>query len=279
MTARFAAVLGTPIAHSLSPVLHRTAYAELGLTGWSYRAIECDEAGLAGFLAGLDGDWAGLSLTMPLKRVALDLADSVSDLAAGVGGANTLVLSGGRVHADNTDVHGVVTALREAGLAEPKSVLVLGGGATAASVLAALAELGLPAVTLAVRDPGRADPTRRVGERFGLDVRVLRLEEALTTVLDGGLVVSTLPGRAADPHAEAIARTGAALFDVVYAPWPTALARAVERAGGTVTGGFGMLLHQAVRQIELMTGRRDVPVAALRAAGERELARRARNGG
>ncbi|WP_030173727.1 shikimate dehydrogenase [Spirillospora albida] len=271
---RRAAVLGSPIAHSLSPALHRAAYTAMGLDGWSYDAIECGEDGLAAVLDGLGPEWAGLSLTMPLKRVALKLADEVSELAANVGGANTIVLRDGRRLADNTDVHGVVAALREAGLGAPGSAVVLGGGATAASALAALAELGLTEAVLAVRTPERAAATAEAGERCGLAVRVATLDR-LTAELPAGLVVSTLPGRAADAYAGPVAASGAALFDVVYAPWPTALATAVREAGGTAVGGFPMLLHQAVRQVALMTGRDDVPVAAMRAAGEAELARRA----
>ncbi|WP_312874968.1 shikimate dehydrogenase [Actinomadura litoris] len=271
---RRAAVLGSPVAHSLSPVLHRAAYAAMGLDAWSYEAVECGEDGLAALLDGLGPQWAGLSLTMPLKRVALELADSVSDLAAGVGGANTIVLREGRRYADNTDVHGITAALAEAGLSAPGSALVLGGGATAASALAALAGLGLDEAVLAARTPARAAEAAAVGERFGLAVRVVPLDR-LAEHLPAGLVVSTLPGRAADAYAEPVAASGAALFDVVYAPWPTALAGAVAAAGGTVAGGFGMLLHQAVRQVALMTGREDVPVEAMRAAGEAELARRA----
>jgi shikimate dehydrogenase len=274
-TVRRAAVLGSPIAHSLSPVLHRAAYAAMGLDGWSYEAVECGEDDLAALLDGLGPEWAGLSLTMPLKRVALDLADTASDLAVNVGGANTLVLRDGRRHADNTDVHGIVTALTEAGVKAPGSALVLGGGATAASALAALAGLGLDAAVLAARTPERAAAAAAVGERFGLAVRVVTLDRAADH-LPADLVVSTLPGRAADPFAGPVAESGAALFDVVYAPWPTALAAAVGRAGGVVVGGFAMLLHQAVRQVTLMTGRDDVPVEAMRAAGEAELERRAR---
>ncbi|GAA1823859.1 shikimate dehydrogenase [Actinomadura chokoriensis] len=273
-TGRRAAVLGSPIAHSLSPVLHRAAYAAMGLDGWSYEAIECGEDGLAALLDGLGPQWAGLSLTMPLKRVALDLADSVSDLAVKVGGANTIVLRDGRRHGDNTDVHGIEAALTEAGVKAPPSVLVLGGGATAASALAALARLGTAEAVLAARASERAAGAAEVGERFGLAVRVVPLDR-VAGHLPAELVVSTLPGRAGDAFAEPVAASGAALFDVVYAPWPTALAAAVERAGGTVVGGFAMLLHQAVRQVALMTGRDDVPVAAMRAAGEAELARRA----
>ncbi|MFI0373824.1 shikimate dehydrogenase [Actinomadura sp. 1N219] len=270
---RRAAVLGSPIAHSLSPVLHRAAYAAMGLDAWTYDAVECGEDGLPGLLDGLGPEWAGLSLTMPLKRVALGLVDTVSDLAVKVGGANTIVLRDGRRHGDNTDVHGIVTALTEAGVKAPASALVLGGGATAASALAALAGLGTDEAVLAARTPARAAEAAQVGERFGLAVRVVPLDEA-TAHLPAELVVSTLPGRAADAFAGPVAAYGAALFDVVYAPWPTALAAAVERAGGTVVGGFPMLLHQAVRQVTLMTGRNDVPVEAMRAAGEAELARR-----
>ncbi|MEU8801697.1 shikimate dehydrogenase [Spirillospora sp. NPDC048819] len=279
-TGRRAAVLGSPIAHSLSPVLHRAAYAAMGLDGWSYDAIECGEEKLAALLDGLGPEWAGLSLTMPLKRVALDLVDTVSDLAVTVGGVNTIVLRDGRRHGDNTDVHGIVAALTEAGVKASgpgggASALVLGGGATAASALAALAGLGMDEAVLAVRTPERAAGAAEAGERCGLAVRVVTLDQVAAHLPAAELVVSTLPGRAADAFAGPVAASGAALFDVVYAPWPTALAAAVGRAGGTVVGGFGMLLHQAVRQVALMTGRDDVPVEAMRAAGEAELARRA----
>ncbi|SFQ15767.1 shikimate dehydrogenase [Actinomadura madurae] len=270
---RRAAVLGSPIAHSLSPVLHRAAYAAMGLDAWSYDAFECGEDGLAALLDGLGPEWAGLSLTMPLKRVALSLVDTVTDLAVNVGGANTIVLRDGRRHGDNTDVYGIEAALAEAGVKAPASALVLGGGATAASALAALAGLGTREAVLAARTPERAAGAAEAGERSGLAVRVVPLDR-VPAHLPAELVVSTLPGRAADAFAEPVAASAAALFDVVYAPWPTALAAAVERAGGTVVGGFAMLLHQAVRQVELMTGRDDVPVAAMRAAGEAELARR-----
>ncbi|MER7364965.1 shikimate dehydrogenase family protein, partial [Nonomuraea wenchangensis] len=148
-----AAVMGSPIVHSLSPFLHRAAYREMGLAGWSYEAFECDEARLPELLGELtpvrgqgragEDAWAGLSLTMPLKRAVLPLLDTVSELAVEVGGANTVVFRDGRRHGDNTDVHGIVRALAEAGVRAPRSAVVLGGGATAASTLAALRELGL----------------------------------------------------------------------------------------------------------------------------------------
>ncbi|GAA3468810.1 shikimate dehydrogenase [Nonomuraea roseola] len=266
-----AAVLGSPIAHSLSPYLHRAAYQAMGLTGWTYEAHECDEARLPALLD--SADWAGLSLTMPLKRAVLPLLDSVSDLAVEVGGANTVVFTDGVRHGDNTDVYGIERALGEAGVPAPGSALVLGAGATAASALAALRNLGLRTATLVARDPARAGETIEVAERLGVALAVASFDK-LEALLDVDLVVSTLPGGAADSFAGQLARVPA-LFDVVYAPWPTRLAASVEAGGGKVVGGFAMLLHQAVRQVELMTGRPDVPVEAMRAAGEAEILRRA----
>lgn len=170
---RRAAVLGRPIGHSLSPMLHRAAYAALGLGGdWRYDAIDCGEDELAGRVDALGPEWAGLSLTMPLKRVALDVADEVSPLAAAVGAANTLLL-GDRRRADNTDVAGIVAALREAGVTEVDRALVLGAGGTAQAALAALRELGATTPTVLVRDVGRAGGLRAAAARLGVtpDIR------------------------------------------------------------------------------------------------------------
>ncbi|TDD45751.1 shikimate dehydrogenase [Nonomuraea terrae] len=275
-----AAVVGSPIGHSLSPCLHRAAYRAMGLDAWSYEAFECDEAGLVGMLEALrpvrgepgDDVWAGLSLTMPLKRAVLPLLDTVSEPAVEVGGANTVIFRDGRRHGDNTDVYGIERALAEAGVPAPRSAAVLGGGATAASALAALRNLGLYSATLLVRDSARAGETARVAERLGVALAVETFDklDAFTGV---DLVVSTLPGGAADAFADRLACVPA-LFDVIYAPWPTRAASAVQAAGGTVIGGFEMLLHQAVRQVELMTGQAGVPVEAMREAGEAELRRR-----
>jgi shikimate dehydrogenase len=249
-----AAVLGSPIAHSLSPRLHRAAYAALGLD-WEYDAVEVAEADLAGFLDGLDETWAGLSLTMPLKQAVLPLLDQVSDLARDVAAANTVLVRDGALHGDNTDVHGVVAALRETGAPLDGPAVVIGGGATARSALAALRDLGHGSIALLVR----SEPveTLAAAERLGVEVAVTRDPAVLGTA---GVVVSTLPAGAADPLAERV--TGVpVLLDVVYAPWPTALAAGCR---GTVVGGAAMLLHQAARQVELMTGRA-APLEAMRA--------------
>ena len=275
-----AAVLGSPIAHSLSPVLHRAAYAAAGLAGWTYQAIECDEAGLPALVAGCGADWSGLSLTMPLKRAVLPLLDHVDPLAADVGGANTVVFSPGQRHRQrrgyNTDVAGMVDSLAGAGVTAPRSAVILGAGATACSALAALRETGLRAVTVAVRDEARAAALLAVAQRLGVRIE-LRPLASPGDLAAQDLLISTVPAGAADSYAERTyaGHTPAAVFDVVYAPWPTPLARAAEAAGAVVIGGFELLLHQAGGQFELMTGRRPAPLAAMRAAGQAELDRRA----
>jgi shikimate dehydrogenase len=275
-----AAVLGSPISHSLSPVLHRAAYRALGLTAWTYDAIECDEASLPGLLAGCGPDWAGLSLTMPLKRAVLPLLDKADPLVTEVGGANTVIFAAGARHGHNTDVPGMITALAAAGVSGSGPVLILGAGATACSALAALRGLGAADVTVAVRDRARAADLEAAADRLGMPVRLADLGGRLP----GGrwhLLISTVPAGAADSYAERILRgdlVPSAVLDVVYHPWPTRLAAAAERTGAALVLGFELLLHQAARQVELMTAR-TAPTAAMRRAGQAELRRRSEGGG
>lgn len=274
---RRAAVLGHPIGHSLSPVLHRAAYHALGLTDWRYDALDVTQEQLAGFVAGLDATWAGLSLTMPLKQTVLPLLDHVEPLAETVGAVNTvLVQPVGRSVAltgANTDVHGIVAALREgmsAGDERPRSAAVLGAGATAASTLAALGELGCTSPVVYVRSVGRSGPLQRAAHRMGVTPTVRTLDRAAAQIVDADLVVSTLPAGAADTVAtDLVGTAGGVLLDVVYAPARTALLAAWEGAGGVTVGGARMLLHQAAEQVRLMTGRTaplDAMDGALRAA-------------
>ena len=250
-----AAVLGRPVAHSLSPRLHRAAYAALGLD-WTYDAIELDAAGLPAFLAGLSDQWAGLSLTMPLKQAVLPLLDTCTELARDVAAANTVVLSAGKRHGHNTDVGGMVAALAEIGVLGATRPVVLGGGATARSALAALALLGCRTPILVVR----SEPveTLAAAARLGVQPTVAAFGPEVFEGSD--LVISTLPPGTADAMA-AYVRHVPALLDVVYDPWPTALARACR---GVVAGGASMLLHQAAAQVELMTGR-PAPLEQMRA--------------
>ena len=192
-----AAVLGSPVAHSLSPALHRAAYQALGLAGWTYDAIECDEARLPGVLDGCGPEWAGLSLTMPLKRAVLPLLDSTEPLAADVGGANTVIFAAGARHGHNTDVPGMITALAAAGLSGAGSVLILGAGATACSALAAIRGLGAAGATVAVRDPARAGDLLAAAGKLGMTVRLAGFgQDAAGT--SWHLLISTVPAAAAD---------------------------------------------------------------------------------
>jgi shikimate dehydrogenase len=268
-----AAVLGSPIAHSLSPVLHRAAYQALGLGDWRYTAIECDEARLPGLLDECGPDWAGLSLTMPLKRAVLGLLARPEQLALDVGAANTVVFRDGVRHGHNTDVPGMISALTEAGLPGPGSavpparVLILGAGATACSALAAVRGLGTRQVTVAVRDTQRAAGLLAAAGRLGIAVTLTSFDVPGDAAWD--VLISTAPAGAADMYAERILSgtlLPACVLDVVYHPWPTPLAVAAHKCGAAVAGGFDLLLHQAAGQVSLMTGRA-APVEAMRAAG------------
>lgn len=269
-----AAVLGSPIGHSLSPVLHRAAYDALGLTQWRYAAHEVDEEAFLPFVAGLDETWRGLSLTMPLKEVAFEVAADVSPMALATGAVNTLVRRAtGEWDAHNTDVHGIVAAL--AGPAAAASATVLGSGATARSAIAALARLGVRHVRLAVRAEARP-ATLRMAADLGVEVEQVPLAhwaEATGTGDDAALVVSTLPTGAGSAAAEVLAgrRLHGTLLEVVYADWPTPLARAAAAAGLDVVSGLDMLVHQAGEQVRLMTGR-DAPLDAMFAAAHEAVA-------
>ncbi|MDX3090137.1 MULTISPECIES: shikimate dehydrogenase [Streptomyces] len=271
---RRAAVLGSPIAHSLSPVLHRAAYAELGLTGWSYDRFEVDEAGLPGFLEELGGEWAGLSLTMPLKRAVIPLLDGISETAASVEAVNTVVFTeDGRRHGDNTDIPGMVAALRERGIEQVESAAILGAGATASSALAALARVCTGEILAHVRSEARAAEMREWGARLGVPVTVRDWERA-GEALGAPLVIATTPAGATDALAGAVPERPGTLFDVLYEPWPTALAARWSAGGGAVLGGLDLLVHQAVLQVERMTGVPAAPLEAMRKAGEQALGAR-----
>jgi shikimate dehydrogenase len=286
-----AAVLGSPIGHSLSPVLHMAAYAALGLTWWRYEAIECDESGLSQLLDRCGPDWAGLSLTMPLKRAVLPLLDRRDPLVTDVGAANTVLFAAEQRLGYNTDVPGMVRALGEYAVGaatgttsdhdSPGStgrvgpVLILGGGATACAAVAAMRDLGERSVAVAVREPVRAAALISAAERLGVTVQLRPFDSA--SLPGARLIISTVPAAAADGFARALAglrpRPGV-VFDVSYYPWPSALGRAAQHAGAVVVDGFELLLQQAALQVELMTGR-PAPVAEMRSAGRTELGRRA----
>ncbi|MGW4133981.1 shikimate dehydrogenase [Amycolatopsis japonica] len=262
-------MLGKPVEHSLSPVLHGAAFRALGLDGWTYERVEMDGPGLPAFVDGLGPEWTGLSVTMPGKRAALDHADEVTPRAAAVGAANTLVRRESGWLADCTDVDGVTEALRIAGEYSPgpdDAAVVLGAGGTAAAAVVGLASLGVRTVRLVVRDPARATETVEAAQRAGLDVEVLRWAEADFGKLaaDSAVLVNTVPPDAVRSHLAELSGIGCVL-DVIYHPWPTALAEAVTERGGRLATGLDMLLHQAFGQSEYFTGQ-PAPRAEMRDA-------------
>ena len=281
----WAAVIGSPIRHSLSPVIHRAAWVQLGIDGWEYRRLESDGDSLPGLIADLGEDCAGLSVTMPCKQAIMALLDVIDPLASAVGAVNTLVPSSGVLAGFNTDVTGISSAVRRAcsmaNVPLPRSALVLGARATASSALAGLGELGITASTVAARRFGGPGSVVAAASRLGVSIeQVLWSDiEAVERVAHGvDLIISTLPACAADPLAERLnVREGQILLDVVYAPRQTALRSTFEKAGGIVAEGTDMLVYQAAAQVQLMTGR-SPDTGVMRDALEEELERRSRVG-
>ena len=281
----WAAVIGSPIRHSLSPVIHRAAWVQLGIDGWEYRRLERDGDSLPGLIAGLGDDCAGLSVTMPCKQAIMALLDVIDPLASAVGAVNTVVPSSGVLAGFNTDVTGISSAVRRAcsmaNVPLPRSALVLGARATASSALAGLGELGITASTVAARRFGGPGSVVAAASRLGVSIeQVLWSDiEAVDRAAHGvDLIISTLPASAADPLAERLnVREGQILLDVVYAPRQTALRSTFEKAGGIVAEGTDMLVYQAAAQVQLMTGR-SPDAGVMRDALEEELERRSRVG-
>ena len=283
MTLR-AAVLGHPISHSKSPALHRAAYAYLGVE-LDYTAIDVTEEALPAFMARVredlrqGNDWRGLSVTMPLKAGMAREVDEVRGVARELGVVNTVAFEppapgdstgATRLVGYNTDVAGIVNALRHAGAVSAPTGVVLGGGGTSAAALAALKELGAQEATVFVREVSRAAEAKAAAAALALPVRVLPLGEAAPAVAAADVVISTLPPRAADPLAGELAELFAGrggqpsaaaapglsgvLLDVAYEPWPSRIAAAWQQAGGTVVPGQEMLIYQAVEQVRHFTG-------------------------
>jgi len=248
-------VLGSPIAHSRSPQLHRAAYRALGLAGWTYDRIECGADELPVLVGGFGPEWVGVSVTMPGKFAALAFADERTRRAERIGSANTLVRTATGWLADNTDVDGVSGALGSAGPVAGAAI-VLGSGGTAPAAVVALAELGVDQITVAARNADKAARVVALATEVGVAARFCALDDpALAeTAVAASVLVSTVPADVAARYAPVLA-TVPVVLDAIYDPWPTPLAAAVSAAGGTVVSGLQMLLHQAFTQVELFTGR------------------------
>mgnify|MGYP000944588257 FL=1 len=282
----WAAVIGSPIAHSLSPVIHRAAWQQLGIDGWEYRRAEVTEESLPPFIGQLDESFCGLSVTMPCKQAVMPLLDAIDPLASAVGAVNTVVPSAGMLAGFNTDVTGIASAIRRAcsrsGVPVPSSALVLGARATASSALAALGELGITTTTVAARRFGGPGSVISAASRLGVSVEQVMWSDVsavASAAARADVLISTLPAGVADPIASRLApREGQILLDVIYSPRDTALRTTFEKAGGVVAEGTDMLVYQGAAQVQLMTGRSPDP-AVMRHALETELERRAREAG
>lgn len=269
------AVLGDPIEHSLSPVLYRAAFAELGLDG-RFEAVRVAEGGLAEHLAAIadDTEVRGFAVTMPLKREAIALAGSASARASMAGAANTLVRTESGWRADNTDIPGAVAAIRERYEGVLERATIIGVGATAASIGLALADLGVTELLLIGRSPVRAAPTIRVLDAHPGRPRVhfapLAGDAPARPV--GEIVVNTIPARAQTPDLVRASSDIPVLFEATYHPWPTPL---VSGAGAEqiVVGGLDLLVHQAGYQFREITGE-SAPLPVMRASAEAALTER-----
>lgn len=265
------AVLGKPIAHSLSPVMHRAAYAELGLEDWTYDAFEVAESELEAFISSRDESWRGLSLTMPLKRQIIALADEVSTVAGKLGVANTVEFRDGRIIASNTDCAGAIAALAERGVRKTRTARILGGGATATSFAHALSRTGVEHIEFMVRNPDNVAEAVAAAEASGAEVVVRKLDRPLIDVVD--LLVSTVPESAIRSGTHELVESSRAVFDVTYDPWPTSLSLSAVEARVPFVSGLDLLAHQAAFQVELMTGS-PIDPDILREAALTELASR-----
>lgn len=246
-----AAVLGSPIKHSLSPVLHNAGYAAAGLAGWEYGRIECAESELARIVGEASAQYRGFSVTMPAKFAALRFADEVSERARFIGSANTLVRTRDRWRADNTDCEGILTALEELMHDAPiENAVLIGAGGTARPALWALKQRGAQRIHVLNRTDRRAEIAPLAA---GVELSFTDFDtdlEALTMSAD--VVVSTVPSRAIAAYFPALAH--APVLDVIYDPWPTPLAVHAASHGHPTVGGLAVLAGQSYSQFEQFTG-------------------------
>ena len=258
MTSKNLAVLGHPIDHSLSPVLHAAAYRVLGLD-WAYGRQDLTEDQLDGYVSTRDATWVGLSLTMPLKYRATELADVVDEASALTGACNTLLFDPEtqRVQGFNTDVPALASVIRESATGAPDAVSIVGGGATAVSAVVAASRAGALSADIFVRDTTRASNAVVAGHACGINVAVHHLSDFAESSRND-VSIMTLPGSVDLDLAQAGAENRI-LIDVAYSPWPTSRAQQWQASGGRIVGGLHMLVRQAVLQVRVfVSGSADV---------------------
>ncbi len=249
-----AAVLGSPISHSLSPKLHTAAFEFLRIEG-SYEAIEVDEAGLVDFIESIDlQDWTGFSLTMPLKEKVLQIADVVDPIASRIQSANTLLMDGNTTYATSTDYLAFKTILAAK---EYSRVVVIGGGGTARAALGAI-DGTVATVEILLRNPAQ----RQALQNCLLETEAV-FRELTHEIADYDLIISTTPKGASDEIAARIHQPKGELIEVLYSPWPTDLAHRWLSLNLSVIDGIDLLVEQGLEQLKLFT-KLDFDLPALR---------------
>lgn len=249
-----AAVLGSPISHSLSPALHAAAYEFLGIQG-EYTSVEVRANELAQFLSTCDDSWTGFSLTMPLKEEVLALASEVDDLALRIQSANTLVRAKSGWRASTTDVKGFQGALRARQFHEFRTVLLIGSGATARAAAAAC-DNASRSITVVHRNPRRESAMRRSAPQATIEF--LPWDSPLPDV---DLMINTTPAGVVDHLISQIKKRPSGLFfEALYNPWPTKLLAHWRELEGEVIDGLDLLVYQAIEQVALMTQKRADPL-------------------
>lgn len=263
MSRKFA-VLGSPIAHSLSPAIHTAAYAAMG-EDWTYERFQIEKEGLSEFLLKSQGTFSGFSLTMPLKEKAFELASVADQVSSLTKATNTLTWQSDEWHGANTDVFGIRQSLATNISGEVRTILILGSGATAVSAITAISQ-NYPSskVLLHARNGKKVLALLRFCKELGLgSKRIFFIKSSLS---DADLVISTLPGGVLDKEAEKLAvlkrfQPRGVLLDVAYNPWPSEIAKVWSKNGSTVISGKEMLIWQALAQIRIFkTGDFEMPL-------------------
>ncbi|AKK06045.1 shikimate-5-dehydrogenase, fungal AROM-type [Corynebacterium mustelae] len=257
-----AAVLGKPIEHSLSPVLHNAGYTALGLSNWQYDRIECDESDLAQVLSNSSNQYRGFSVTMPGKFQALALADEATERARLIGSANTLVRRNETSWvADNTDCDGIIGAINvlfnrddanKKRFSASEYAVIIGAGGTARPAVWAVAQLGVKRVIIVNRSD-RSLEFDSLAQFLGVNLEFRGFDTALAEICaKAAVIISTVPSVGIPDYVPIIAQ--APIIDVIYDPWPTLLVETAHRNGISAVGGHVMLAHQAYGQFEQFTG-------------------------
>ena len=262
-----AAVLGSPISHSLSPQLHMSAYKHLDISG-NYGSFDVPAGSLRDFLKDKASGWTGFSLTMPLKEEVLSVAEVIDPLVQRIQSGNTLVRQGNSWSLHSTDVGGFQSAWGYQNPSKPKSVLIVGSGATARAAAAAFDDEGT-AISVIHRNTDREESMRASVNLCSMKFLPWQFSNDF---YESDLIINTTPKAVLDSFAEEIShKPKGTFFDVIYNPWPTQFANAWANSGSTVISGLDLLIAQGIEQIKLFSGI-DFDQQELSAFLKRELA-------